>query len=147
MQKNFGQDAVPIYGSGSLSNEEAYLLGKFARTVLKTKPIDYNGRYCMAAAATAMNQAFGLDRGSPFPAEDIAHTDFLILVGSNVAECQPTLLQYLQSMRIRGGILAVLDPRESKTGTFADLHVQLVPGSDLALIKGLICHWPVAGMT
>jgi assimilatory nitrate reductase catalytic subunit len=54
---------LSVYGGGSLTNEEAYLLGKFARVALQTKHIDYNGRFCMSSAATAANQAFGIDRG------------------------------------------------------------------------------------
>lgn len=63
IQQEDGHDAVGVYGSASITNEEAYLLGKFARVALKTRHIDYNGRLCMSAAATAANQTFGMDRG------------------------------------------------------------------------------------
>ena len=56
IQSEDGCDAIGVYGSASLTNEEAYLLGKFARVALKTKHIDYNGRFCMSAAASAANQ-------------------------------------------------------------------------------------------
>lgn len=59
----YGPDANAVYGGGSLTNETAYLLGKFARVALGTKYIDYNGRFCMSAAASAGSKTFGIDRG------------------------------------------------------------------------------------
>ena len=62
-----GADAVGVFGGGALTNEKAYVLGKFARVALGTRNIDYNGRFCMSSAAAAGNRAFGIDRGLPFP--------------------------------------------------------------------------------
>ena len=58
-----GADAIGVFGGGGLTNEKAYLLGKFARVALGTPHIDYNGRFCMSSAAAAGNRAFGIDRG------------------------------------------------------------------------------------
>src|SRR3954471_8530657 len=66
-RESHGPHSNAVYGSGSLTNENVYLLGKFARLGLKTKNIDYNGRFCMPAAAAAQNRVFGLDRGLHFP--------------------------------------------------------------------------------
>src|SRR6185437_15950669 len=106
-----GADAVGFFGSGALTNEKAYLLGKFARVAVGTANIDYNGRYCMASAAAAANRAFGIDRGLPFPVEDIAKADVVLLVGSNIAETMPPLLQWFEKQKQAGGRLAVLHPR------------------------------------
>src|SRR5689334_25367221 len=81
-----GADAVAVFGGGGLTNEKAYLLGKFARVVLRTPAIDYNGRFCMSSAAAAGTRAFGLDRGLPFPVADIPRAGCVILVGANPAE-------------------------------------------------------------
>ena len=70
-QSSHGRDAVGVFGGGSLTNEKACLLGKFARVALGTANIDYNGRFCMSSAAAASIRAFGMDRGPPFPLEDI----------------------------------------------------------------------------
>ena len=72
VQDQHGRNAVGVFGSGSLTDEKAYLLGKFARVALRTANIDYNGRFCMSSAAAAANKAFGIDRGLPFPLDDIA---------------------------------------------------------------------------
>ena len=76
-----GADALAAFGSGALTNEKAYLLGKFARVALGTPNIDYNGRYCMSSAAAGQNRAFGIDRGLPFPVSDIAETQDADAVG------------------------------------------------------------------
>src|SRR5918996_1552464 len=133
----FGPDAVGVYGSGALTNEKAYLLGKFARVALGTSNIDYNGRFCMSSAAAASMRAFGLDRGLPFPLEDIARTEAVLLVGSNPAETMPPLMQYFDEQRANGGQLIVADPIRSASAHRA-LHLQLAPGTDAALANGLL---------
>ncbi|MET9844859.1 molybdopterin oxidoreductase family protein [Streptomyces ossamyceticus] len=133
-----GAEAVGVFGGGGLTNEKAYLLGKFARVALRTPSIDYNGRFCMSSAATASNRAFGLDRGLPFPLADIAATDCVLLVGSNLADTMPPALRYLTELTGRGGRLIVVDPRRTRTAAQAHLHLQPLPGSDLALALGML---------
>ena len=101
-QARHGRDAVGCFGGGSLTNEQAYQFGKFARVALRTSAIDYNGRFCMSSAAGAANRAFGLDRGMPFPLSDIAEADVVVLVGSNPADTMPPAMQYFDEGRARG---------------------------------------------
>ncbi|MEU6850339.1 molybdopterin oxidoreductase family protein [Actinacidiphila alni] len=138
-----GRDAVGVFGGGGLTNEKAYALGKFARVVLRTSQIDYNGRFCMSSAAVAHQRAFGLDRGLPFPLADIGATGCVILVGSNLADTMPPALRYLTELKRNGGTLIVVDPRRTRTAEQADLHLQPRPGTDLALALGLL-HLVVA---
>ncbi|MFF1376816.1 molybdopterin oxidoreductase family protein [Streptomyces sp. NPDC058308] len=138
-----GADACGVFGGGGLTNEKAYTLGKFARVALGTSQIDYNGRFCMSSAAAAGQRAFGLDRGLPFPLEDIPRTGCVILVGSNLAETMPPALRYLTELRANGGTLIVVDPRRTRTAEQADLHLAPRPGTDLALALGLL-HLVVA---
>ncbi|MEV7191267.1 molybdopterin oxidoreductase family protein [Streptomyces sp. NPDC093510] len=138
-----GADACGVFGGGGLTNEKAYALGKFARVALGTSQIDYNGRFCMSSAAAAGQRAFGLDRGLPFPLEDIPRTGCVILVGSNLAETMPPALRYLTELRANGGTLIVVDPRRTRTAEQADLHLAPRPGTDLALALGLL-HLVVA---
>ncbi len=70
-----------MFGGGGLTNEKAYALGKFARTVLATPNIDYNGRFCMASAAAGANRTLGLDRGLPFPLADLGGAQAVLLLG------------------------------------------------------------------
>ncbi|MFS0693649.1 molybdopterin oxidoreductase family protein [Streptomyces nitrosporeus] len=138
-----GADAVGVFGGGGLTNEKAYTLGKFARVALGTSQIDYNGRFCMSSAAAAHQRAFGLDRGLPFPLEDVSRTGCVILVGSNLAETMPPALRYLTELRENGGRLIVIDPRRTRTAEQADLHLAPRPGTDLALALGML-HLVVA---
>jgi assimilatory nitrate reductase catalytic subunit len=133
-----GPDAVGVFGGGALSNEKGYALGKFARIVLGTRFIDYNGRFCMASAAAAGSRAFGLDRGLPFPLADIPEAQAILIAGGNPAETLPVMVQYLEAQRAAGGRLIVADPRRSATAAMADLHLQLTPGSDAALTAGML---------
>lgn len=137
-QERYGRDAVGVFGGGGLTNEKAYLLGKFARVALQTKNIDYNGRFCMSSAAAASIKAFGIDRGLPFPIEDIAHCEAILLVGANPAETMPPIMQYFEQQKRNGGTLIVADPRSTLTARTADLHLQLTPGTDAALANGLL---------
>ncbi len=133
-----GADAVGVFGGGGLTNEKAYLLGKFARVALGTANIDYNGRYCMSSAAAAGGRAYGVDRGLPFPIADIAGAEAVLIAGCNPAETMPPLMQYFDEQRARGGRLVVVDPRRSATAKLATLHLQTTPGSDGALAAGLL---------
>ncbi|XOT27763.1 assimilatory nitrate reductase catalytic subunit NasC [Bacillus subtilis subsp. subtilis] len=138
IQAEHGHDAMAVYGSASITNEEAYLLGKFARVGLQTKYIDYNGRLCMSAAATAANQTFGADRGLTNPLSDIPHTRVIILAGTNIAECQPTIMPYFEKAKENGAYIIAIDPRETATTKIADLHLKIKPGTDAALANGLV---------
>ncbi|MBV9230581.1 MAG: molybdopterin oxidoreductase family protein [Chloroflexi bacterium] len=138
LQEQYGKDAVGLFGGGSLTNEKAYLLGKFARVALGTSQIDYNGRFCMSSAAAASQKAFGIDRGLPFPLEDIAQAEVILLIGSNAAETMPPIMQYFEAQRRNGGQLIVVDPRKSVTAQNAALHLPLTPGTDAVLANGLL---------
>ncbi|MGG1400771.1 nitrate reductase [Bacillus salipaludis] len=138
IQEKDGQNALAVYGSASITNEEAYLLGKFARVALKTKNIDYNGRLCMSAAATAANQTFGMDRGFTNSLSEIPFTRCIILAGTNIAECQPTMMPYFEKAKENGAYIIAIDPRETATTKMADLHLKLKPGTDAALANGLL---------
>ena len=145
-QAKYGPESVGMFGGGSLTNEKAYLMGKFARVALRTPNIDYNGRFCMSSAAAASIRAFGIDRGLPFPVEDIAGAKTILLVGSNASETMPPIMQYFGRQQEVGGRLIVADPRLTPTAQRADLHLQLTPGTDAALANGLLHVMIVEGL-
>ena len=138
VRDRYGPDAVAVFGGGGLTNEKAYALGRFARVTLRTRHIDYNGRWCMSSAAAAGNRAFGVDRGLPFPLADLARADTLLLVGANPAETMPPLMRHVADQRAHGGRLIVIDPRATATARQADLHLQPLPGTDLAVANALL---------
>ena len=137
LRAEHGPDSVAVFGSGGLTNEKSYLLGKFARVALGTSQIDYNGRFCMSSAAAAGNRAFGVDRGLPFPVADLGDAEVVVLVGANVAETMPPLMGHLDRAQ-----LVVIDPRRTATAERAldrgGLHLAPVPGTDLVLALGML---------
>jgi assimilatory nitrate reductase catalytic subunit len=138
IQKQSGSDSLGVYGSASITNEESYLLGKLARVGLQTKHIDYNGRFCMASAATAGKAVLGIDRGLTSSLHEIPEAECLILAGTNIAECQPTMMPYFEEARQKGAYIIVIDPRETETAAMADLHLKVKPGRDAALANTMI---------
>jgi assimilatory nitrate reductase catalytic subunit len=132
IRRAHGPDAVAVFGGGGLTNEKSYLLGKFARIALGTSQIDYNGRFCTSSAAAAGLRTFGMDRGMPFPATDLADADTIMLIGTNVAETMPPFVQHVTGAAGRVGLI-VVDPRRTATAKLATLHLRPTPGTDLAL--------------
>ena len=137
IQERCGKDAVAIYGGASLTTEKSYLLGKLARVALGTRHIDYNGRLCMVSAGTAYKLALGIDR-APNPWADIPKADVLLILGSNVAECSPITTQYVWECLDRGGKLMVADPRATPITRRGALYLPVRPGTDLALLLGML---------
>ena len=133
IQARYGRDGIAVFGGGGLTNEKAYLLGKFARVALGTSQVDYNGRFCMSSAAAAGMRAFGVDRGLPFPVTDLGSADVVLLAGANPAETMPPFVGHLT-----GADLIVVDPRRTATAELAALHLAPRPGTDLALALGIL---------
>ncbi len=137
IQSKYGKDAIGVYSGSSLTTEKTYLMGKFARAGLGTRYIDYNGRLCMVSAAAGNNKAFGIDRAAN-PWSDIPFAEVLILAGANCAETFPVLNKFLWQQRDNGGRWIVIDPRETPTARQGDLHLQLKPGTDVAVANGML---------
>jgi assimilatory nitrate reductase catalytic subunit len=136
-QEKYGKDSIGVYSGSSLTTEKTYLMGKFARAGLGTRYIDYNGRLCMVSAAAGNNKAFGIDRAAN-PWSDIPLAEVLILAGANCAETFPVLNKFLWQQRDNGGRWIVIDPRETPTARQGDLHLQLKPGTDVAVANGML---------
>lgn len=137
IQSKYGNDAFAFLGGASMTNEKAYLNGKFARVALQTRNIDYNGRLCMVSAGAANKKAFGIDRAAN-PWSDIPKTDVIIIAGSNLAECFPILTDYIWKARDKGAKIIIIDPRITPIGRTADLFLPVRPGRDSALCHGIL---------
>lgn len=133
-----GPDAVALYVSGQLGLEAQYLANKLAKGFLRTRYIESNSRLCMASAGTGYKLSLGAD-GPPGSYEDIDRADVFLVVGSNMADCHPILfLRLMERVRTGGAKLIVVDPRRTTTAEKADLFLQIAPGTDLALLNGLL---------
>ncbi|MET7684013.1 molybdopterin-dependent oxidoreductase [Streptomyces sp. NPDC005423] len=132
-----GPDAVALYVSGQMSLEAQYLANKLAKGFLRTNQIESNSRLCMASAGAGYKLSLGAD-GPPGSYEDFERADVFLVIGSNMADCHPIL--YLRMMeRVKAGAkLIVVDPRRTATAAKADLFLQIAPGTDLALLNGVL---------
>ena len=137
LQEKYGKDSIGIYSGSSLTTEKTYLMGKFARAGIGTRYVDYNGRLCMVSAAAGNYKAFGVDR-SANPWTDIPLAEVMLIAGANCAETFPVFNKYLWQQRDNGGVWIIVDPRETPTARQGDLHLQLKPGTDVAIANGML---------
>jgi sulfite reductase (NADPH) flavoprotein alpha-component len=132
-----GPDAVALYVSGQMSIEAQYLATKLAKGFMRTVHIESNSRLCMASAGTGYKQSLGAD-GPPGSFTDFDCADLFFVVGSNMADCHPILYLRMADRLKAGAKLIVVDPRRATTAERADLFLQIKPGTDLALLNGLL---------
>jgi sulfite reductase (NADPH) flavoprotein alpha-component len=132
-----GPDSVALYVSGQLSLEAQYLATKLAKGYLRTRHLESNSRLCMASAGTGFKQSLGAD-GPPGSYTDFDCTDLFFVIGSNMADCHPILFLRMADRLKAGAKLIVVDPRRTATAEKADLFLQINPGTDVALLNGLL---------
>ncbi len=132
-----GPDAVALYVSGQMSLEAQYLANKLAKGFIRSRHIESNSRLCMASAGSGYKLSLGAD-GPPGSYDDFEHSDVFVVIGSNMADCHPILFLRLLDRLKAGAKLVVIDPRRSATADKADLFLQIRPGTDLALLNGLL---------
>ncbi|WP_328388733.1 bifunctional nitrate reductase/sulfite reductase flavoprotein subunit alpha [Nocardia sp. NBC_00416] len=132
-----GPDAIALYVSGQMSLEAQYLATKLAKGYLRTVHMEANSRLCMASAGTGYKQSLGAD-GPPGSYDDFEHADLFFVIGANMADCHPILFLRMADRLKAGAKLIVVDPRRTDTAARADLFLQIAPGTDLALLNGLL---------
>ncbi|MFI6071350.1 molybdopterin-dependent oxidoreductase [Actinoplanes sp. NPDC051343] len=133
----YGPDAVALYVSGQMTLEAQYLANKLAKGFLRTNQIESNSRLCMASAGTGYKLSLGAD-GPPGSYDDLDHADVFFVIGANMADCHPILFLRLLDRVKQGAKLIVADPRRTATADKADLYLPVRPGTDLALLNGLL---------
>ncbi|MFJ4928174.1 molybdopterin-dependent oxidoreductase [Streptomyces sp. NPDC088736] len=132
-----GPDAVAFYVSGQMSLEAQYLANKLAKGFVRTNQIESNSRLCMASAGAGYKLSLGAD-GPPGSYDDLDRADVFLVIGSNMADCHPVLFLRLMERVKAGARLIVVDPRRTATAEKADLYLPVRPGTDLALLNGLL---------
>lgn len=132
-----GADALSFYVSGQMSIEAQYLINKLAKGFVGTNNIESNSRLCMASAGSGYKLSLGAD-GPPGSYQDFEHADLFFVIGSNMADCHPILFLRMMERVKAGAKLIVVDPRRNSTADKASLFMQIKPGTDLALLNGLL---------
>ncbi|WP_297825462.1 bifunctional nitrate reductase/sulfite reductase flavoprotein subunit alpha [Mycobacterium sp.] len=132
-----GPDSFAMYVSGQMSIEAQYLANKLTKGFIGTNQIESNSRLCMASAGSGYKLSLGAD-GPPGSYQDFEHADVFFVIGANMADCHPILFLRMMDRVKAGAKLIVVDPRRTATADKADLFLQIAPGSDLALLNGLL---------
>ena len=132
-----GPDALAFYVSGQMSLESQYLINKLAKGFVRTPNIESNSRLCMASAGSGYKLSLGAD-GPPGSYEDFDRADLFFVIGANMADCHPILFLRMMDRVKAGAKLIVVDPRRSATADKANLFLPIAPGTDLALLNGLL---------
>ncbi|MGL6245200.1 nitrate reductase [Pseudomonas sp.] len=134
-----GPDSVAFYISGQLLTEDYYAFNKLARALVGTNNIDSNSRLCMSSAVVGYKRSLGAD-APPCSYEDLELSDCVMIVGSNMAYAHPVLFRRLEEARSRRPQMKVIviDPRRTDTCDLADLHLAILPGTDVALFHGIL---------
>ncbi|MEH6389408.1 nitrate reductase [Pseudomonas profundi] len=134
-----GPDSVAFYISGQLLTEDYYAFNKLARALIGTNNIDSNSRLCMSSAVVGYKRSLGAD-SPPCSYEDIERSDCVLIVGSNMAYAHPVLFRRLEQAKAEfpDKRIIVVDPRRTDTCDLADLHLQIQPGTDVALFHGIM---------
>ena len=137
--KTHGPDSVGFYISGQLLTEDYYVFNKLAKGLIGTNNVDTNSRLCMSSAVSGYKLTLGAD-APPACYEDIDHADLIFIAGSNTAYAHPILFRRIEAAKAKRPELKILvvDPRRTDTAAFADLHLPILPGTDVALFNGLL---------
>ncbi|WP_159914680.1 bifunctional nitrate reductase/sulfite reductase flavoprotein subunit alpha [Pantoea sp. 18069] len=132
-----GPDAISFYVSGQMSLEAQYLANKLCKGYIGTNQIESNSRLCMASAGSGYKLSLGSD-GPPGSYKDFDQADVFFVIGANMADCHPILFLRMMDRVKAGAKLIVVDPRRNTTADKAHLFMQIKPGTDLALLNGLL---------
>lgn len=137
--REHGPDSVAFYISGQLLTEDYYAFNKLARALVGTHNIDSNSRLCMSSAVVGYKRSLGAD-APPCSYEDIERSDCLLIAGSNMAYAHPVLFRRLEEAKARRPEMQIIvvDPRRTDTCELADLHLAILPGTDVALFHGIL---------
>ena len=137
--KTHGPEAVAFYISGQLLTEDYYVFNKLAKGLIGTNNIDSNSRLCMSSAVTGYKATLGAD-AQPCAYEDIALTDCIFITGANTAWAHPIVFRQIEDAKKANPDfkLIVADPRRTDTAEAADLHLPLLPGTDVALYHAML---------
>ncbi len=138
-----GPDSVGFYISGQLLTEDYYVFNKLVKGLIGTNNIDTNSRLCMSSAVAGYKATLGAD-APPACYDDLNHAQLVVIAGSNAAWAHPVLYRRLEDAKAKNPSLKVvcIDPRRTETARAADMHLPILPGTDVALFNAVL-HWLV----
>lgn len=132
-----GPDSISILSSAKCTNEENFLMMKFARAVIGTNNVDHCARLCHASTVLGLVKSFG-SGAMTNSVPEVEGADCIFVIGSNTMEQHPLISSRVLRAKEKGAKLIVADPRRTPLTEFADIHLQLRPGTDVCLLNGMM---------
>jgi len=137
IKNEYEPDSIAILGSARCTNEENYLLQRFARCVIGTNNVDDGNRLYTAATLAGLSVSLGFSQSSHF-LDVLEKSDVIMVIGADPTSSAPCVGYAIKrAVKNKGSRLILVDPRRTKLSLFADLHLQLKPGTDIALLNAL----------
>jgi formate dehydrogenase alpha subunit len=137
IKEKFGSESIAILASAKCTNEENYLLMKFARRVLGTNNVDHCARLCHASSVVGLIKTFGSGAMTNSIGE-LENSNCILITGSNTTEQHPIIAQWIYRAKKRGAKIIVVDPRRIQIAEIADIYIQPLPGTDVAWLNGMM---------
>lgn len=134
IKSEHGSDAIAGISSARCTNEENYLLQKMIRVALGTNNVDCCARVCHSPTAYGMQQSFGTGAATN-SIDDLAQTEFIMLIGANPTAAHPVTGAKIKQKVMKGTPLIVIDPVETELARYAQWHIQLRPGTNVAVLN------------
>jgi formate dehydrogenase major subunit len=142
----FGAPAMAVFQSAKCSNEENYLLQRLFRGAFGTNNVDHCTRLCHSTSVSAMQAALNTAAASGSMREIEEACDVIFIAGANTSETHPVFGAAIKRAHVRGACLIVADPRRTELAARADIHLQMQPGTDVALFNAMLHHVLAEGL-
>ncbi len=133
----YGSDSIGILSSAKCTNEENYLMQKFARAIIGTNNIDHCARLCHSSTVAGLAISFG-SGAMTNSIEELENAKCIFITGSNTTEAHPVIALKIKKAKQKGAKIIVADPRKIELSEIADVYLQHRPGTDVALLNGLM---------
>ncbi|MEO0232602.1 MAG: formate dehydrogenase subunit alpha [candidate division WOR-3 bacterium] len=137
IKEKYGPDSIAVISSAKCTNEENYLIQKFARTIIGTNNIDHCARLCHASSVVGLGMAFGSGAMTNSISE-IENAECILVTGSNTTEQHPIIAGWIYKAKKKGAKIIVVEPRKTQLAKIADIYLEIFPGTDVAWINGFL---------
>ncbi|MCG9879384.1 MAG: formate dehydrogenase subunit alpha [Bacteroidia bacterium] len=139
IKTDFGPDYIAGISSARCTNEENYLMQKFMRAVIGTNNIDSCARVCHSPTALGMQRTFGTGAATN-SVIDLKYTDCMMVIGANPTAGHPVTGAKIKQQAMKGKTLIVIDPRKTELAKYANYHLQLRPGTNVAMLNMMLYY-------
>ncbi|MGQ0642339.1 MAG: formate dehydrogenase subunit alpha [Gemmatimonadaceae bacterium] len=146
LRDTHGPKSLAVFQSAKCSNEENYLLQRLFRGAIGTNNVDHCTRLCHSSSVSAMQRAMNTSAASGSMREVETESDVIFILGANTTESHPVFGAAIKRAVKRGAKLIVADPRRIELAARAHIHLQSLPGTDVALLNGMLHHVLALGL-